>query len=113
MSYNREYQKEWYKRNKEEHIKKVRAWDEKRLNEMKTIALDRKKSGCVACGYNIHPVALDFHHIKDKKFEIGTAYSRLPMNIERFIEELDKCIVLCSNCHRIETYGSLVYRKDT
>ncbi len=39
----------------------------------------------------------DFHHTKDKLFEINQGDS---MNMKAIKEELDKCELLCANCHR-------------
>lgn len=53
---------------------------------------------CCKCGYNKCHRAIDYHHIKDKKYEISTAYrykSIKDLKLEAF-----KCIPLCSNCHR-------------
>jgi len=56
--------------------------------------------GCADCGYNKHPNSLDFDHLDDKKFNIGTSISR---KLETILEEIEKCEVVCSNCHRIRT----------
>jgi hypothetical protein len=55
--------------------------------------------GCILCGYNKSPAALDFHHLeKDKKgWGIGTM---MYGNWDVLMREIDKCILLCSNCHR-------------
>lgn len=56
------------------------------------------------CGYRRCVGALDLHHIKgDKKFLISTdAYLHSWVDIKN---ELDKCVLLCSNCHRELHYG--------
>lgn len=69
----------------------------------KKILLDIKSvSGCEICGYNKCFGALDFHHEKDKNFEI----SRIKIGEssgneikEKMIKESSKCIILCRNCH--------------
>lgn len=56
---------------------------------------------CIRCGYNKHPAALEFHH-KDsskKDFSIGTVANK---RWESIVNEIKKCELLCSNCHRIE-----------
>lgn len=55
---------------------------------------------CKKCGYNKHLAALEFHHTSDNKdFNIGKSLNRSWSYIKK---ELDKCELLCSNCHRIE-----------
>lgn len=53
---------------------------------------------CQICGYDKCPAALDFHHVdgREKDFEISgrMAWSKA------LEEELAKCTLLCSNCHR-------------
>jgi hypothetical protein len=63
---------------------------------------------CCHCGYSKNFAALDFHHLdpgtKDQDFSLSLQLKLLPTpdQIEFTIKELDKCIVLCSNCHRVE-----------
>ncbi len=52
---------------------------------------------CPASGRKIHPSGFEFHHYHGKDFNIGTAHNR---SWESFKEELDKCVLLCSICHR-------------
>lgn len=63
----------------------------------KSILVETKGGKCQVCGYNKCIAALDFHHldpkIKDKK-PIGIMY------LEEALEEIKKCILVCSNCHR-------------
>lgn len=63
------------------------------------LIIEARKVGCLHCG-QLHPATLDFHHKdpKTKKFNLTTGKTRSRKSI---IEELQKCIVLCSNCHRI------------
>lgn len=57
--------------------------------------------GCVDCGYNEHPEALDLDHVRGKKkFSVSTALWRTP---EVLYREIRKCQVVCANCHRIRT----------
>jgi hypothetical protein len=60
------------------------------------------ESGCVDCGYDKHPEALDFDHLpgSDKRFELGGSYD---YNRDTLLAEIAKCEVVCANCHRIRT----------
>jgi hypothetical protein len=62
--------------------------------------LATQRLACVRCGEN-HPGVLDFHHRNpaEKLFQIG--YATLSMRSkQRVIDEIAKCDVLCTNCHR-------------
>lgn len=89
---------EWYEAKKARENKKNRERSEKN----RKIINEFKSQGCSRCGYNEHPAALDCHHVRDKKFSLGSRLSRATK--QQITEELEKCIVLCSNCHRIEHY---------
>jgi len=75
-------------------------------DESKKILLDIKSiSGCEQCSYNEYNGALDFHHLKDKDKNFNIGSIRLCENScdevkEKILEEANKCIVLCANCHR-------------
>lgn len=59
-----------------------------------------KINGCAICGYDKCIAALEFHHVnpKDKKFSVR--YSEISRKDDSIAEEINKCILLCSNCHR-------------
>ena len=58
-------------------------------------------SRCQLCGYDKCNDALEFHHIEptEKDFSFGAIRAN-PKNWESIKRELEKCILLCSNCHR-------------
>ena len=71
--------------------------NKKILLEMKSI------SGCEICGYNDYIGALDFHHEKDKKFQVPKIrYCEKSCEEvkNKIVEEVSKCQVLCANCHQ-------------
>ena len=67
----------------------------------KQMCVNYKGGKCFSCGYNKCLAALEFHHINpnEKEFNIGTKLKRLD-SFDDIKSELDKCILLCSNCHR-------------
>ena len=61
-----------------------------------------KKHPCVDCG-ETNVLALEFDHIHSKKFDIATALVS-NINLDLVKKEIKKCVVRCSNCHRIKTH---------
>ena len=78
--------------------KYMREYYALRKKELFDLKCDR---ACIRCGFD-DARALDFHHRdpKEKEFTIG----RVGWNVsrERLSAEIEKCDVLCANCHRIE-----------
>ena len=72
----------------------------KRRRKVRLMSVEYKGGKCEKCGYDKCIDALEFHH-KDpvlKDFSIsGKGYTRSWKSVK---EELDKCILLCANCHR-------------
>ena len=65
----------------------------------KQYLVEYKGNKCQLCGYNKCNKALEFHHIdpSTKEFSICTNLNRA---LEDLIIEVDKCVLLCSNCHK-------------
>ena len=106
--------KEWREKNPE----KVKLWKEKNKEKIKEkkkkyyslkaqFVLDYKKNkSCSNCGWNEHTEILQFHHTKgDKSFSVGSAIGNKKNEIIK--KEMDKCVLLCPNCHFL-----LHYKKD-
>lgn len=60
----------------------------------------KSRAGCAKCGIQ-DPRVLDFHHTDrtNKEFSIGTF--RRAVGFKRIQTEVEKCEILCANCHRI------------
>jgi len=104
--------KETRKRNYEKN-KKV-TFDRnnrKRTNLRKWFEEYKKTLSCIKCGEN-HPACLDFHHIDSTTKEhtislmIGGTYS-----IDTVMREIEKCDILCANCHRKLHYDEITEQR--
>lgn len=83
------------------HCKVCHQADQReRLRAFKKKCVEYKGGACIRCGYNRCLGALDFHHRDPagKDFGIGQAQNRTFGSAVQ--AELDKCDLLCSNCHR-------------
>lgn len=75
--------------------------------KVKQLSISYKGNKCQICGYNKCNSALEFHHLNpnEKEFAIGqTGYRH---SWESLKTELDKCILVCANCHR-EIHSNLI-----
>lgn len=61
----------------------------------------KKKAGCKKCGYNKCEEALEFHHINpEEKDDIIARMISNNYSLDKVEKEMQKCVVLCANCHR-------------
>ena len=79
---------------KSDHVKEWR-----RNTKLKLITCMGSK--CQICSYSKSVSALEFHHLnpEEKDFGLGTSRAN-PKNWDAIVDEVKKCILLCSNCHR-------------
>ena len=65
------------------------------------VAIWKLERGCADCGYDEDPAALDFDHVSGMK--LGAVSRMLNQAIDRILDEIEKCEVVCANCHRVRT----------
>lgn len=76
----------------------------KRQRAIKQKAIEYKGGSCQVCGLVDAPCVYDFHHIDPSKKDFSIShYKAYSFNLIK--DELDKCILLCSNCHRKEHWN--------
>lgn len=89
------YQRYYYK-NRESEKERTKERTEKLKKWFKNY---KRKLKCKECGEG-HPACLDFHHKQDKDVGVTELVSRYNTSKDRILEEIEKCEVLCANCHR-------------
>lgn len=98
----REMDKFYY--NRKDKLKKEDKYlkQVKRIKNIKEYVLDyMKDKKCKNCNENRLP-ALDFHHLNNKEFNVSQGILN-GYSLDRIKKEINKCEILCSNCHRVET----------
>ena len=82
--------------------KNIRGWITNRIDRVKRF------KGCSHCGYKKNPVALQFHHVdpSTKLYNVACMRRSSYKQWGKIKTEMRKCIVLCANCHSIETKES-------
>jgi hypothetical protein len=102
--YNREYQREWYKKNRDLHIRRVYVSTSKRRALLLQRINELRDRPCADCGVRYPPYVMDFDHIVGEKVDDVCAMRRRMMDWDKIVAEIAKCDVVCSNCHRPRTY---------
>ena len=82
----------------------------KRRQRLKEECVAIKGGKCVVCGYNRCVACLEFHHIGKEK-EFGVSFRGFSYSKRRMVEEVQKCVLLCANCHR-ELHNGLLQLPD-
>ena len=77
-----------------------------RWRKLKQEAIEYKGGECFDCKTNYHYSVYEFHHLDPKGKDMNWTKMRLVSHKKRK-EELDKCVMLCANCHRMRHYGNL------
>ena len=101
-----------YYNNKEAAAAKAKVWRLKNLDYIKQKQREDKRKRkldaiwylggkCQVCGCLFHPACFEFHH-KDPATKDRDPSKMLSLSKERLYVELDKCMLLCANCHRLE-----------
>ena len=92
-------QKAW----REKNIELTKKYSRDRRNKSRKFIYDYKieHSVCVDCKISYPPHMLDFDHLKDKSFGIGKDSGQ---SVELIKKEIEKCEIVCANCHRHRTY---------
>ena len=81
-----------------------KKYERKRRNAQMDLIRTAKSRPCTDCGRTYPYYVMDFDHVRGAKaFAIGHANGG-GYSTTRVIEEMAKCDVVCSNCHRIRTH---------
>jgi hypothetical protein len=87
---------------------KQRAYQNKWKRERVDRLRDLKREPCMDCGGTFHPAAMQWDHRPgEAKFRHLSGMTQY--NFERITDEIQKCDLVCANCHAVRTYNRRVY----
>ena len=95
------YKQEHYAANRQRYIDNAAARKSALADERTAYLIEYfAEHPCVDCGED-DPVVLDFDHLRDKAFNIGASLHLRGWS--SILAEIEKCEVVCANCHRRRT----------
>ena len=111
MHISRECALRYYNNNKEKCAEKARNWRNKNKEYVREKQKESKRKRkeeailylggvCIDCGGEFHPSIFEFHHRNPSEKDSDPSKT-LMLKWEKIKAELDKCDLLCANCHRL------------
>lgn len=87
-------------RNSDKGKAAIKRGEQNRYKKIQNIIHELKLNGCSICGYNKSERSLHFHHIikESNKNQLTNMFIHRATN-EQIINELNKCMLVCCNCH--------------
>lgn len=79
----------------------------RRRKKLRQMAIDLLGGKCSVCGYCRDIKALDFHHLDESTKEFGLSDRGMTRSWAKVKAEVEKCVLLCANCHR-ELHSGLI-----
>jgi hypothetical protein len=98
--YQKKYQKLWWQRNRERHMRNTRKNKAKRREFIYT---NFKSKPCMDCGGSFPPECMQFDHRPGTIKSFSVSSHGLSKSLDKLLAEIEKCDVVCANCHAIRT----------
>lgn len=101
----RGYRRKHYRNNKQPYIDRAIAQKAKRVEWSRSLKKDKH---CLYCEESFW-ACLEFHHRPDEEkcFDVSYAIAVMGISKTRIYAEIQKCDLICANCHRKITFGGL------
>ncbi|HEV3469292.1 MAG TPA: hypothetical protein VG148_08225 [Pyrinomonadaceae bacterium] len=104
----RAYHRLYYTKNKARFISKNRRNKNRQRARLRALVWEAKRRPCQDCGGMFHPWVMEFDHRDGTTKEAAVAnLASQGCPDAQLLEEINKCDVVCANCHRLRTYRRL------
>lgn len=100
-----------YRNNKEYYKAKAKKAKASQRLSLRKLIFDFKAVPCMDCGQRYPTYVMQFDHVSgNKEFDIANAVSN-GLSTKKVIEEINKCEIVCANCHSIRTHKRIMKNK--
>lgn len=97
------YSKNHYQENKKAHIARAHKNQKNLIKRNREYIHNQKDKPCKDCKHKYPPYVMEFDHINhDKEYTVSCMINT--SSIQKIQKEIDKCELVCANCHRIRTF---------
>lgn len=104
---DKQKQREWsrlhYQKNKDSYLQRNRRYKAELKEKVDKI----KSQPCTDCKQTYPPFVMEFHHTEPSTKEGNVGQLVYRGSVKRTMAEIEKCVLLCANCHRIREHGTL------
>ncbi len=104
--------RDYYFKNREKQLELAKKRKQRYISERKKFFEEIKSKPCADCGRIYSPWVMDFDH-RNGELKLGNV-SKLALrkfwSIARIKEEIEKCDLVCANCHRERTHSRLMFK---
>lgn len=83
-----------------------------RNRDRKSDAVEMFGNKCHDCGQSYPQCVYQFHHLDPTKKDVNPSKA-LSRGVDKMLEELKKCVMLCANCHMIRHFGKEAINETT
>lgn len=99
-AYNRAY----YHKHKRKIRKQQQVWEAERARIVRSL----KERPCMDCGIQYPHYVMDWDHRDPTQKVMGVSRMTTRVPLEALLTEIEKCDLVCANCHRERTHGPKV-----
>lgn len=100
------YQHEWYLAHRVEQLDRVRKRNQEHRKDVREWLDSLKNQPCTDCGQTYPAYVMDYDHLPGT-CKVKHVSAMGGSTKEQILEEVAKCELVCSNCHRIRTHARL------
>ena len=96
------YARAWYAKNAGVHKELTTRRAKEDRKKIRAILDELKSQPCTDCDGRFDPVCMDFDHVTGVKL-FNVSSGSTSYKLEKVLEEVAKCEIVCANCHRLRT----------